>query len=423
MAMSCVGAAAVAFEGVMGISSKQREDMKVRKPYTITKQRESWTEQEHHKFLEALRLYDRDWKKIEAFVGTKTIIQIRSHAQKYFLKVQKNGTGEHVPPPRPKRKSSQPYPQKAPTSKASGGVSASQGFSDAPERSNFSVDEKSRSSGDFAHSKSGRPWTNNTQAGPSKMTSLLRGEGKCNAPDFAGVYSFLGGLFDPAVKKHNERLKAMEPIDRETVLLLMRNLVINLATPEVWEEQRNLLSQTRRLGLVKDAAKADIARQADSTAPGTATTSAAAQGQPSVLSVQAMPPTPTPTPSMSNQRSSSFSTAGPPRALPTRLSHDVAPSTSMAPTSRQCMASEASPRVVKMPALSTFGSNRWAQTAMALANSRVMEESTMLGSEADMPKITVSPKQQLVMPQEATQTVDVSPLPADTTADLDWWAA
>jgi hypothetical protein len=41
-------------------------------------------------------------------------LQIRSHAQKYFLKVQKNGTGERVPPPRPKRKSAQPYPQKAP---------------------------------------------------------------------------------------------------------------------------------------------------------------------------------------------------------------------------------------------------------------------------------------------------------------------
>jgi SHAQKYF class myb-like DNA-binding protein len=87
---------------------------KIRKPYTITKSRESWTEQEHDKFLEALQLFDRDWKKIEAFVGSKTVIQIRSHAQKYFLKVQKNGTGERVPPPRPKRKSAQPYPQKAP---------------------------------------------------------------------------------------------------------------------------------------------------------------------------------------------------------------------------------------------------------------------------------------------------------------------
>jgi hypothetical protein len=29
------------------------------------------------------------------------------------LKVQKNGTTAHVPPPRPKRKASHPYPQKA----------------------------------------------------------------------------------------------------------------------------------------------------------------------------------------------------------------------------------------------------------------------------------------------------------------------
>lgn len=30
---------------------------KIRKPYTITKSRESWTDQEHDKFLEALQLY------------------------------------------------------------------------------------------------------------------------------------------------------------------------------------------------------------------------------------------------------------------------------------------------------------------------------------------------------------------------------
>ncbi|KAL2945925.1 hypothetical protein AAZX31_U018300 [Glycine max] len=95
-------------------SAVEDPNKKIRKPYTITKSRESWTEQEHDKFLEALQLFDRDWKKIEAFVGSKTVIQIRSHAQKYFLKVQKNGTSEHVPPPRPKRKAAHPYPQKAP---------------------------------------------------------------------------------------------------------------------------------------------------------------------------------------------------------------------------------------------------------------------------------------------------------------------
>ncbi|CAI5491005.1 unnamed protein product, partial [Closterium sp. Naga37s-1] len=38
---------------------------KVRKPYTITKQRERWTEDEHNKFLEALKLYGRAWRRIE----------------------------------------------------------------------------------------------------------------------------------------------------------------------------------------------------------------------------------------------------------------------------------------------------------------------------------------------------------------------
>lgn len=93
---------------------------KPRKPYTITKQRERWTEEEHKKFLEALKLFGRAWRKIEEHVGTKTAVQIRSHAQKFFSKVVRESNGcstspvepVEIPPPRPKRKPMHPYPRK-----------------------------------------------------------------------------------------------------------------------------------------------------------------------------------------------------------------------------------------------------------------------------------------------------------------------
>ncbi|KAF0900683.1 hypothetical protein E2562_034389 [Oryza meyeriana var. granulata] len=97
--------------------------IQVRKPYTITKQRERWTEAEHKRFLEALKLYGRAWQRIEEHVGTKTAVQIRSHAQKFFTKLEKeainNGTSPgqahdiDIPPPRPKRKPNSPYPRKS----------------------------------------------------------------------------------------------------------------------------------------------------------------------------------------------------------------------------------------------------------------------------------------------------------------------
>lgn len=100
----------------------------VRKPYTITKERERWTDAEHDKFLEGLKLFGRQWRKIEEHIGTKTAVQIRSHAQKFFSKLEKEAANKGgkisediaIPPPRPKRKPNHPYPRKAEDSSSAG---------------------------------------------------------------------------------------------------------------------------------------------------------------------------------------------------------------------------------------------------------------------------------------------------------------
>lgn len=48
-----------------------------------------WTKEEHEAFLSALQLYGKEWKKVAAKVKTRTVVQTRTHAQKYFQKLQK----------------------------------------------------------------------------------------------------------------------------------------------------------------------------------------------------------------------------------------------------------------------------------------------------------------------------------------------
>jgi SHAQKYF class myb-like DNA-binding protein len=48
-----------------------------------------WTSEEHKKFVEALKKFGKHWKKVEEYIQTRSGAQIRSHAQKYFLKIQK----------------------------------------------------------------------------------------------------------------------------------------------------------------------------------------------------------------------------------------------------------------------------------------------------------------------------------------------
>jgi SHAQKYF class myb-like DNA-binding protein len=48
-----------------------------------------WTKEEHKKFLEALLEYGENWIKVQQAVQIRSCAQVRSHAQKYFIKMQK----------------------------------------------------------------------------------------------------------------------------------------------------------------------------------------------------------------------------------------------------------------------------------------------------------------------------------------------
>jgi SHAQKYF class myb-like DNA-binding protein len=52
-----------------------------------------WTKEEHEAFLSALKMYGKEWKKVAAKVKTRTVVQTRTHAQKYFQKLSKASGG------------------------------------------------------------------------------------------------------------------------------------------------------------------------------------------------------------------------------------------------------------------------------------------------------------------------------------------
>lgn len=45
-----------------------------------------WTKPEHKLFVEALNIYGKNWNKVATYVKTRNATQVRSHAQKYFLR-------------------------------------------------------------------------------------------------------------------------------------------------------------------------------------------------------------------------------------------------------------------------------------------------------------------------------------------------
>ncbi|XP_020591224.1 protein REVEILLE 8 [Phalaenopsis equestris] len=239
---------------------------KLRKPYTITKSRDRWSDEEHERFLDALLLFGREWKKIEDFVGTKTVIQIRSHAQKYFLKVQKNGIRAHVPPARPKRNSTHPYPKKpsdddAPplhlqssmicSSPSTGLIALSSSWDDPSFLRDYTSND-AMSSSNYYKTLCGVECDNdplgltniynhnigwNGSSSTPQLTSEAPKQGNQHSPtpEFGKVYDFIGTLIDPDINctmgMYLEKLKEMDPITAKTVLILVKNLIINLTTP------------------------------------------------------------------------------------------------------------------------------------------------------------------------------------------------
>lgn len=56
-----------------------------------------WTAEEHRLFLQGLEQHGKGWKKIASLIKSRTVVQIRTHAQKYFQKLAKaRQNGEQV---------------------------------------------------------------------------------------------------------------------------------------------------------------------------------------------------------------------------------------------------------------------------------------------------------------------------------------
>ena len=52
-----------------------------------------WTKEEQNLFNLAYQWHEKDWKKLSEIIQTRTVIQIRSHAQKIQKKLDKTQTG------------------------------------------------------------------------------------------------------------------------------------------------------------------------------------------------------------------------------------------------------------------------------------------------------------------------------------------
>ncbi|XP_078178526.1 protein REVEILLE 4-like isoform X2 [Carex rostrata] len=241
---------------------------KLRKPYTITRPRDRWTSEEHDRFLEALLLFGRDWKKIEDFVGTKTTIQIRSHAQKYFLKIQKIGLNAHVPPPHSRRKTG-PH-QQYHNSSANDVIQLDLPLAlpvgpsfmptcnswDSPSTSSHVLNYTPNNADAFAEylsvqgpmrrsnlddQNSNLDWAESSSQACSNEYALMPPISNPTTsvpemPNLSQVYSFIGNMFDPETTRpieiFIEKLRQLDPVTLKALLQMIRNLTVQISSPD-----------------------------------------------------------------------------------------------------------------------------------------------------------------------------------------------
>mmetsp|Transcript_46791 Transcript_46791/g.68407 ORF Transcript_46791/g.68407 Transcript_46791/m.68407 type:complete len:311 (-) Transcript_46791:284-1216(-) len=52
-----------------------------------------WSTDEHRRFIEALAIHGKNWNAVAEYVQSRSQVQVRTHAQKYYLKIAKTAQG------------------------------------------------------------------------------------------------------------------------------------------------------------------------------------------------------------------------------------------------------------------------------------------------------------------------------------------